>query len=68
MRFSLLVTLASATIIQAECFKGISDNVLVSSLSIPGTHNTMTKVIRRSPFQCQNTYLEEQLKSERRDG
>ncbi|KAL5604156.1 hypothetical protein BROUX41_002141 [Berkeleyomyces rouxiae] len=40
----------------------IPNDTPLSSVSIPGTHNTMTFDTSRSPFQCQNTPLADQLK------
>ncbi|KAL5606758.1 uncharacterized protein BROUX77_003951 [Berkeleyomyces rouxiae] len=83
MRFSLLVTLASATLGRAGTFKRITsdnsfdlaeaenvdwmaklpNNIQVTSLSIPGTHNSVTNLVTDPSIQTQNTDLATQLRA-----
>ncbi|KAL5606586.1 uncharacterized protein BROUX77_003779 [Berkeleyomyces rouxiae] len=41
----------------------ISDHVEISALSIPGTHNSMTSVLKDPLYQYQSTGLEQQLQA-----
>ncbi|KZL72989.1 1-phosphatidylinositol phosphodiesterase [Colletotrichum tofieldiae] len=45
----------------AEWMRGIPDDVNLTSLSIPGTHDTMTYDLDNRVFQCQNHNLSAQL-------
>ncbi|KAL5604157.1 hypothetical protein BROUX41_002142 [Berkeleyomyces rouxiae] len=83
MRFYFLATLASATVVQAGEYYGVSslysfdlhaannidwmasipDNIPMSSLSIPGTHNSVNYATGQRQLQCQNNDLEEQFKA-----
>ncbi|KZZ92584.1 PLC-like phosphodiesterase, TIM beta/alpha-barrel domain protein [Moelleriella libera RCEF 2490] len=45
----------------SKWMRDIPDNVNITSLSIPGTHDTMTYHIKKFPLQCQNWNLWTQL-------
>ncbi|KAJ0349308.1 hypothetical protein COL154_003271 [Colletotrichum chrysophilum] len=47
--------------LHAEWMKSIPDDANLTSLSIPGTHDTMTYSLRNQVFQCQNHNLSAQL-------
>ncbi|KAL5604158.1 hypothetical protein BROUX41_002143 [Berkeleyomyces rouxiae] len=61
LTFEYSLDLAQAS--NVNWMANIPNEALVSSLSIPGTHNTMTSVIPDLLFQCQNTDIEQQLKA-----
>ncbi|EGY13932.1 hypothetical protein VD0002_g8730 [Verticillium dahliae] len=46
-----------------DWMKAISDDANITSLSIPGTHDTLTFDIRDELFQCQNNNLSAQLRA-----